>query len=82
MLPSSYFISRFWRDSMLTSFSRDFNDRQIEKRALIFAIRTFYFSNNLNFLRLLDRLEQEKRTFKDSIHLYFQISWVTNSVTP
>ena len=82
MLPSSYFISRFWRDSMLTSFSRDFNDRQIEKRALIFAIRTFYFSNNLNFLKLLDRLEQEKRTSKDSIHLYFQISWVTNSVTP
>lgn len=82
MLPSSYFISRFWRDSMLTSFSRDFNDRQIEERALIFAIRTFYFSNNLNFLKFLDRLEQEKRTFKDSIHLYFQISWVTNSVTP
>ena len=67
---------------MLTSFSRDFNDRKIEKRALIFAIRTFYFSNNLNFLKLLDRLEQEKRTFKDSTHLYFQISWVTNSVTP
>ena len=67
---------------MLTSFSRDFNDRQIEKRALIFAIRTFYFSNNLNSLKLLDRLEQEKRTFKDSIHLYFQISRVTNSVTP
>lgn len=67
---------------MLTSFSRDFNDRQIEKRALIFAIRTFYFSNNLNFLKLLDRLEQEKRTFKDSIRLYFQISWVMNSVTP
>ena len=67
---------------MLTSFSRDFNDRQIEERALIFAIRTFYFSNNLNFLKFLDRLEQEKRTFKDSIHLYFQISWVTNSVTP
>ena len=67
---------------MLTSFSRDFNDGQIGKRALIFAIRTFYFSNNLNFLKLLDRLEQEKRTFKDSIHLYFQISWVTNSVTP
>ena len=67
---------------MLTSFSRDFNDREIEKRASIFAIRTFYFSNNLNFLKLLDRLEQEKRTFKDSIHLYFQISWVTNSVTP
>lgn len=67
---------------MLTSFSRDFNDRQIGKRALIFAIRTFYFSNNLNFLKLLDRLEQEKRTFKETIHLYFQISLVTNSVTP
>lgn len=55
----------------VNKFSRDFNDRQIGKRALIFAIRTsstsFYFSNNLNFLKLLDRLEQEKRTFKDSI---------------
>ena len=67
---------------MLTNFSRDFNDRQIGKRALIFAIRTFYFSNNLNFLKLIDRLEQEKRTFKETIHLYFQISLVTNSVTP
>ena len=67
---------------MLTSFSRDFNDRQIGKRELIFAIRTFYFSNNLNFLKLLHRLEQEKRTFKETIHLYFQISLVTNSVTP
>ena len=34
---------------------------------------SFYFLNSLNFWKFLDKLEQAKRTFKDSLHLYFLI---------
>ena len=43
---------------------------------------SFYFLNSLNFWKFLDKLEQAKRRFKDSVHVYFLIhKWNLGKLT-